>query len=315
MRVDISADVFVTATSLRPILNLLHCFATGRHDWSTSPLVVNAARGYLRIEAPGMAATIANLGQKAIVNAAWQTPISTNIVHVKSDNLIDMVEDLCRSAVVVVEDQENDGRFIRALAYVFGITRIIDAIEKGWLVVRHSGGERLLLVAQHERRAFRRQVRIAALLDSDRLVPSARTKNHDKADQLAALGLVVHVLELREAENYVPNRVLAAAGRASEMSSKLTELKRMSDVQRGHFDMKHGFGPVNGEPIVKDEQSALFTGLDNRTLRTLRGGFGRHLLSLLEAESKRLKAKDFAGVGLGVEFELRKILVKIESVI
>jgi hypothetical protein len=85
-------------------------------------------------------------------------------------------------------------------------------------------------------------IRIAVLIDSDRLVPPERLPNHDMADLLRADGVEVHVLALREAENYVPNRILASCGNPSTASITLTRLGNLHPDQRGHYDMKKGYG-------------------------------------------------------------------------
>src|SRR5262249_13891263 len=113
----------------------------------------------------------------------------------------------------IVEDQDSDGCFIRVLARVLQADQVLRALSQGWLEIEHGGGGSLAKVAESAVGRYRRLVRVAALLDSDRMVPGQRTNSHEKADRLRLLGVLVHVLELREAENYVPNRILRTIGR------------------------------------------------------------------------------------------------------
>jgi hypothetical protein len=55
MRVDLSADVFNAPDALTDLLNLLRCFAEGRHDWVSGSTVVDAAGAYFAEHAPNLA--------------------------------------------------------------------------------------------------------------------------------------------------------------------------------------------------------------------------------------------------------------------
>jgi len=129
----------------------------------------------------------------------------------------------------------------------------------------------------------------------------------------------VHVLELCEAENYVPNRVLGnvGAGRDAkrDASRKLDLLKRLTPQQRAYFDMKKGFVPSRDGQVIHNDQISLFDGLDQRVVVGLRGGFGSDLLKKMEEMSNNLAERDFASLGVDVVAELRTLLTKIASVI
>ena len=314
MRVRLASEVFGNARSLRPILNVLECFTTGRHDWVADARVLYAARVFFERVAANLADIIAQLGEKAAVDMAW-TAGETHVVDIGIDDLPDAVEDLCQPAVLVLEDLENDGNFVKALAHVFEDSRTLEAVDKGWIEIRHAGGDRLEVVARAERATFRRIIRIAALLDSDRWTPGSKTSNHDKADRLQDLGITVHVLRLREAENYVPNRILSGIGKPTDASAKLESLKRLNADQRGYYDMKHGFGPKSEPPKVRAEQAGLFAGVNVSDLIRLREGFGRKVLLAFYENRKRLKPADFSGIGAEVEQELRGFLAKVNRII
>ncbi|MGH3943011.1 MAG: hypothetical protein ACRDTG_31190 [Pseudonocardiaceae bacterium] len=316
MRVEFALEVFTRDGPMPPIVKVLECVAEGRHDWSADPPTLDAAESYFNIHAPKMSATYLELGRKGLVGAAWQPSSATALVHVMLSDLADVAEDLCRPAVLVVEDLNSDGFFVHAIAQVFRADRILEALSQGWLVIRHAGGEPLVTVAQADRCTFRREVRVVALLDSDRWLPQQRTRAHDKADDLRKSGILVHVLELREAENYVPNRVLSATiARPRDAQRKLKYVKRLTLVQRGYYDMKYGFRRRNGTIAVRNEQQELFHSLEEETMRALAEGFGRNLLSKLKQNCASLTVDDFAKLGPGVVAELRELLLMINKVV
>ena len=144
-------------------------------------------------------------------------------------------------------------------------------------------------------------------------MPGQHTSSHRKAERLAQVGVVVHVLELREAENYVPNRVLRHPGRFGDGLLKAELLLRLTPEQRGHFDMKNGFGPASRPVPV--EQAILFGRLDPATLTGLRGGFGKDLLRRMADGCPELTEQDFTSLGAEVAAELRSLLATVTSVI
>jgi hypothetical protein len=319
MRVEFAVEVFTDDAPLPPLVMLLDGIARGRHNWWADPASLAAAEIYFGLHAPRMVASYLELGRKGTVHSAWQSAseVSPATVRITLADLADLVEDLSRPAVLVVEDHVSDGCFVRALARVFAAERLLAALDRDWLVIRHGGGERLVSVAKAEREAFRRSVRVVTLLDSDRWLPDQQTHSHEKADQLRRHGVLTHVLTLREAENYLPNHVLhAAVARPSDASRRLDHLKQLDQRQRGYFDMKHGFRrTATGEPTVRDEQKELYADLDAGTVRVLSGGFGSHLLPLLERECARLTEQDFHKLGPAVVAELRELLSMINSVV
>lgn len=314
MRVSLDADVFSAPESLTDLIRLGHTFAKGPHDLIAEPKAIAVAVQYFSQYASGLAQTYAALAQKGTVATAWTAaPVASPVIQVTGADLADHAEDLCRPAVIVVEDLDSDQHFIKALCTVFRAHRLRTALTAGWIEFAHGGGtggvER---VAKQEAERFKRLKRVAALFDSDRLVPGASTGSHEKADRLRAKGVIVHVLEFREAENYVPNRILAGVHYQRKTHQKLQHLKQLSPPQRAHFDMKHGFRKTRG---ISAEQQSLYQGLPPATVRGLDEGFGEHLLRWLEASSGSLTERDFASLGDDVVAELRALLGKLTSVI
>lgn len=312
MLVEIAPEVFIGDGSLVPIIKMIGCFTDGRHDWSADPDALAAAERYFETYTPMTSSAYLDLGRKGLVAASWRQPGTTALVRITLNDLADAAEDLCRPAVLIVEDLRSDGCFVRSIATVFRADHLLKALSSGWLVIGHGAGERLAMVAEEERRRFRCKVRVVALLDSDRLRPLERTKAHQKADYLQTLSVLVHVLELREAENYVPNRVLSTT---KDARRKLQYVKRLSLTQRGHYDMKNGFRQKNGTFAIHGEQRELFDGLDDEIVQALGNGFGQDLLATLERQCGSLTEEDFSKLGPEVADELRKLLSMISGVV
>lgn len=317
VEIRLAADVFEDSPdSLVHILRLFRCFTEERHTWTTDPGVIEAAERYFKVHAPKHAAIVAALGRKAVVDVMWSSRNQARVPYeVPLDDLEDATDDLCCPAVLVVEDLVNDRHFVDALVHVFQASRISMALEKDWLVVRHSGGSRLELVAMDEVRKFKVKPRVVALLDSDRLNPGENAPSHTKANEMRAAGILVHVLELREAENYVPNRILALTGKHAVMSTKLKHLKKLDSDQRGYFDMKKGFAVKNSDPAIKPTQQALYAGISPAVVVALGEGFGMNILECLHKYRAGLKIEDFDRIGAGVAQEIETLLSVIESVV
>jgi hypothetical protein len=316
LRIDLSVEVFSAEEALPDILYLLNTVVDGRHEWATYPEVVEAASAYLRKHAPKLAQSYATLAHKSMVAAVWSgSSDAPKTVMVEPDSLTECVADLCRPALVVVEDRDSDGHFIRAVARVFGSQRLLRALDEGWLELEHGGGGSLARIAEAAVGKFKVCIRVVALLDSDRMIPGEETLSHRKAAKIRDLGAGVHVLELREAENYAPNRTLIETGRKRESSKRLAHLKKLTPEQRGHYDMKHGFGPTDKEATIPPAQETLFDGLDKATLRGLRGGFGKNILKVLEETSHTLTPRDFEALDVNLAAELRSLIAKISHVI
>jgi hypothetical protein len=318
MLVDIEAATFVGGPrNLKDLLVLMGMFADGRHRWLPSdPGALAAAHGYFRQHAPTIADSTVALAEKALVATTWQSGKASTPLQIDAVDLHDATEDLSKAAVLVVEDLTNDGHFIRALAKIFDNRAILSALEKNWMIIRHSGGERLEVVAGADRENFSNIVRVFALLDSDKLTPEQKTKSHEKAQRLAALDIKVHVLEMREAENYVPNRILALCGASRTKSSrKLTHLKKLTKEQRAYFDMKHGFGPENRPARIHEKQLDLYQGLSEQAKNALCGGFGNSILKTFHEHSRTISPKDYDSTSINSAREVRELLSVIQSIL
>lgn len=315
MRVELTVAVLEMEEPTDEISTLLGHFNKSRHSWVIAPQLVRVADSFIeRNMAPPRVPAYKQLARKAAKQQhAYRTSAAPQPVRIHPEDLKEHVEDLDRPAVLVVENDGSDRCFVKAVAKIFGASDILDAIEKRWLELGHGGGGDTYRRAQEEHGSFRRIKRVAALLDSDRWVPGTPVKNARRVAELRELGLRVHVLTLREAENYVPNKVLRAVRPFRTSSARLDHLKKLDHDQRGHFDMKHGFKRTNGVPA---QQRDLFAEVDARTIAGLEDGFGQSLLPAFEAMSDRLTDADLArDVGEAVPDELRGLLAMLREIL
>ncbi|MDG4791838.1 hypothetical protein O7626_39170 [Micromonospora sp. WMMD1102] len=324
MRVELAPEVFAdtddrtgpySLADLHRVYDLLRCFAEERHEWVVADVaVVAAVRDFVSSHLPKLAGTYTALAEDAAVAVnAWTgtTQATTEPVTVSRANLADYSDDLCQRAVIVVENQESDGHFLETVAYVLNHERILTAFRNRWVEIGHGGGSDLMKAALAAGNRFRRVIRVVAVLDSDRLIPRQRTGSHDKARTLKELDIGVHVLVRREAENYVPDKVLAGVGKLAEASARLDRLKQLTPEQRGHYDMKHGFTKIHKSPDATRAHAELFPDLDHRTRSALHDGFGSDLLSRMHTCREALTEHDFAQLGPDVVAELRALLATI----
>ena len=317
MQLNMNSEIFTSSESLPYILTLLRCVQDGKHVWVADENEATAAKAYMQEHVPSLADSYSSLAQKGTVQIQWigatQKPA---VITIRADNLGDAAHDLSRPAVVVVEDLTSDGSFLISLCAIFGADRITAAHSNGWLEIRHGGGGGSLpSVTRAEINLFRRHVRVAALLDSDRLVPGEHTDAYNRAEALQKLGATVHVLELREIENYVPNRALAAVRPQRTSSRRLKFLKRLTSDQRAVYDMKHGFGPASSPPVIPPRQVPVYGGLSQETLRGLRSGFGRNVASCMNGMTTTLTKRDFHGLGTSVVAEITTMLQNLARII
>jgi hypothetical protein len=320
MRVELSADV-LSDDGLELIATLIRYFSEDRHDWVVGVRQLPALEAYFTEQAPKRAGVWTHLASKSVVSQAWTAgPPRRGTVTVTRESLADHVEDLGSAARCVVENSEGDRAFVLAIAHALGVEKVIIAKERGWLKFVQGGGSgEVPKVARREREDFRRTTRVVFLFDSDRMTPEETSKHEANANELREDGIDGHILRLREAENYVPNRVLAAAPVSEPrrtLHERIDHLKTLTPEQRGHYDMKKGFS--KGERLqIPAAQHDLYRSLPEHTQVGLRLGFGDGLTQILlrEAEAGNLDESDFDALGPGVRDELHAILDLLHQIL
>lgn len=324
MVVRTESSAFGPAIALTKIVRLTELMARPCHRWLIDEAALQAFETYIDSAVfPPQASTFRELGRDAFTQSVAYAPEDARerTVVIDAENLEVMLGDLGRPAVMVVENVNADGDFVKGLARIFGNKMVITAVDEGWLDIEHGGGSGVRAAAQNAAERFRMSIRVFVLFDSDRLLPTDEAKCAQAAAALAQVGVSVHVLRLREAENYLPNRALAASGRSyrprdqRSLSARIDALTRLQAHQRGHFDMKNGFRLHQGDVQIPDKQLDLFDDVSDADRRQLVGGFGAGVLESLGAAEARLTLRDFAAMGSAVADELDEMLSKLNEVI
>jgi hypothetical protein len=322
MRVELDPDV-MSDDDFDDVFALLRLFAEDRHDWLViDPNQPDTIHAYLVKHAPHRAEVYGTLARKAFQNNMWRTEGGPHArdVKVSRESAKDHLWDLGRPARFVVENREGDGAFLLAVAHIFGDSKVIRANRKRWLEFVQSGGSgEVPKVVRNEISAFLRVQRVGFLFDGDHLTPDEQSKHESSAAALRSEGALGHVLSLREIENYVPNRILAAVPASGkerkELYSRIRHIKKLTMQQRAHFDMKHGFS--RQKPQQAAAQAVLYASLDAQTRASLNDGFGEGLPKLLmrEAEADNVTEADFETLGPGICDELRGLLALLRQII
>ncbi|MCU1453842.1 MAG: hypothetical protein JWN46_1988 [Acidimicrobiales bacterium] len=314
MLVEVSADLLGDPDGHGCCDAMLLMWTRRKHEWAlSSPAGLDQLLSSSWYES-GLTAdrkkTVRALAEHGFqAQAAYGGP-QTTIGLVGGDDGARQIESLFHPAVLVVENAESDSTFVRSILQAYDERALLEAIDKSWIVFRHSGGsggvvDRMLA----ELRVVGYAERLAALLDSDSRWPGEVTVNHKKAQQLADEGMRVHVLAKREVENYIPNRALAVRVSCRDL---IRWLKLLSHEQRSYYDMKKGFPAA---APVDEAYVSLWEDLDAGARTHLEEGLGDSVLGVLPIAIASLRPADFDGPDLNASAELLTLIELLKSMV
>ncbi|MFG1952705.1 hypothetical protein [Micromonospora sp. NPDC048830] len=248
MLLEIKTEVFTTGDRFT-VAKLLDLAMTGRHDWRPDKATAESAVRFAEL-LPFR--SVKEFVQQALVEASKPGGAEASVAVITVEQLKELLADLSRPAVLVVEDEINEGCFLVALAEAFGESRILRALQEDWLALGHAGGkDRMEQFVARRRQQFSVLIRVAALMDSDRKHAGHRTRNDTYAARILAIDGIteLHMWECRELENYIPCRAWEESfpGRAP----KVDALRRMSAQKRRYLDVKEHFGG-KAQPLIPD---------------------------------------------------------------
>jgi hypothetical protein len=200
---------------------------------------------------------------------------------------------------VLLENARTDGAFLRAMLPQAHREALLQAEQRRWWECSNGGGcgevrawAQTHAPAQrpsHEAQAWAVS-RHVAVLDSDARSPGVVSAQIQGVQQACeAAGVLVHVLERRCSENYLPLPALrrwaeSVHGQArSERLRRVNALGRLPRETRHHYNMKRGF---DGDGIHTGDLS-----IPHEDWRDLRDGFGNNIrdefLNVLRDESRQ----------------------------
>lgn len=290
MRVQLDPDVLADPGRFgRDVSAILDRCDRGQHQWVIDDLDEVLSSAWMRAAASwdkelaektfraAVDEPLRGVHARLLVVAAAALASPPAVAGVVRCSAADARQILSHPLYLVVENATSDWRFVRAIVATFARTRLAHAIERDWLVPDQAGGsgelsKRAAALAAMSKSAWR----IVVLMDSDRLVPGPLPDAvARRIATLNQLGASVITLHKREVENYLPGSLLSRP----ETHDAYVSWLHLSREQQDHYDVKYGFAgdKTTGEPVVSDEQSALFGGANPWHLKRLIGGFGKKI--------------------------------------
>lgn len=199
------------------------------------------------------------------------TSTTKSFVRIPDASLSDALCLLKAPLSILVENERNDGAFLRAVLRGPREREWKTALDQRWLVFDNGGGmqemgRRIQASSPDPRRTY-------VVYDSDARRPSEPSPEARRLARLCdAANLSNHVLKRRERENYLPSEALQLWVEESKHNTKslrrlLSQFRRLTDEQRHHFNMRRG---LKGD----GDDAPLFQGLDNFIQQALQAGFG-----------------------------------------
>lgn len=229
---------------------------------------------------------------------------------------------------IVAEDAGGDGGFLRCVAHGLDRAAICRAFEEKRLRLCHGGGSGL--DAELRRRAAElpeTRKRIFVLMDSDKLDQAHEPGKRKSAQKYEEkFGVLTHVLERREIENYLPAELLrnhVFNKRHSQDNEQRLRLlfklwrEAFTSAQRAFFDMEKG---LHDKSAPQERQLvAVLLEDDVHHGYALHGGFGGTIkdawYTWANNEPVRFDREWLSNLGETALNELKTICDKIESLL
>lgn len=194
---------------------------------------------------------------------------------------------MSRPFLIIVENDRNDGAFVRVMLPPDWSALLRDAEAHQW--VRFASGGGLGELTKHiERLDLQTRQWAVAVFDSDAWDPDRPSPESEAVGQRCVeLKIAHHRLTRRASENYLPLQVLAkwVAHRFSHSRTPhrcYNALKKLSPTHRHHFNMKGGLYADSGSNPPRI--SELFATLPEPTRQALHSGFTDKVTSLFHEE-------------------------------
>lgn len=271
----IVADDQIFAGSAHPELHeLLLACRDGRHQLEVLPPAAPCLKQWLVDHAGSVREhyqEILDTSQRELAISARRVTLSIPKVPLQVA-LILVKTPLC----VLVENERNDGAFLRAVLRGPREQEWRAALQKDWLAFDSPGG-----MQEVEKRIQSETVdprRTYVVCDSDARRPSEPSQ---AAQRLARLcqqkSIRHHLLQRRASENYLPIAALSlwveedrhGSTKPKELRRLLKQFQALSPPMRHHFHMKAGLAGDAKEP------SELFSDLNPFQSKALQSGFGK----------------------------------------
>ncbi len=276
MRVELESSLFEDVTAFRGLDRLFGFFEDERHQWDGSPDDSVFESSWLTEQSRATVA-IKEWLQKLVMHDAWADPHHLKLTVAPGAGQLDRVQKtvglsqahpvLECPAYIMVENEISDGRFLTAILRAYGAwDKLEQQFARGWIDWKHAGGTGQMseLVERILQDAAVLPQRILVVRDGDRTPTGIERSQETEIQRLneacTRTGVRLHVLHKRDAENYLPARLLPPRKVTQCMEDGLS-YKLLPQDARDVFDMKKVFGKQIGgrfsEPIEREELDTL----------------------------------------------------------
>lgn len=301
MRVVVSGDILTDRCQEAWKLHRLFSYACeGRHVITVDPgeslsawlskLDETSRSSYERAfqlalrAAPAQPVDVATVRIETTTTSAWNDPEAIL-------SLDDALRVLDESLAILVENAENDWKFLLGIMRRSERERIQRAVSNRWAQPVHGGGDTLKTQLETRLKLSPQALRTFVLFDCDRLHPDEhssqwtpiRPGQQPSACQAFELENLVKdkmpsrywMLQRRFIESYLPREELGPGAAKKTPADAVEEFYKLSQPQRWYFNMKEGF---DGDARRHDrERRGTLYREDQMLNPALRVGFGRQL--------------------------------------
>jgi hypothetical protein len=288
MIVEILKDIFEEDSNLRELDKLWHVIE-GRHKlFLRRDEDINALMESEWFET--QRGTVQEYIYESIQLSMQTTPTTSNVIisNQTDDKLFTIKEAdryLKQIFFILVENSNNDGNFLDAIFKIFekeGGKLIKEHYSEGWLEYDFGGGSSIKDVIQTKLNSYKNSIfiknkskylRFFVLIDSDRIYQTMPLDN-GKINLITFLkdnNIPFHILEKREMENYLPNKVINTI---PDYRSFIDAYLKLHPIQKDYFDLEKGFPDKSFEKLYKEkykgEFQKFYSNLDEKDIQTFR---------------------------------------------
>ncbi len=227
--------------------------------------------------------------KKNFVSSAYRTNgkrLKIGTENNDSDNIFTLYDGyifLDAPVLIFIENSYYDGKcYLGLLSKFKSADKITEFYNKRWLEFKNCGGKdgainqvnAVLKTFRKEALENHKYVRAILIKDSDKKTPTDVVNHDEFIDYFTSKNIIVHTLEKREIENYLPLDTLESQVEKIGLE-KINALKDFSPLQLDYYDYEKGFN-INSkkkldefyEDISGDNYESLKLGLSKAGFRT-----------------------------------------------
>jgi len=196
---------------------------------------------------------------------------------------------------IFLENAVNDGNFVLGLLNNFKSRgrKCLRFIEAGWLQLKNGGGKNdIINQIQNTLNLYQQRdldnteyLRAIVIVDSDKQNPTDVIESNNILTEFCNQNkIILHILEKREMENYLPIEILNDIDNIN--FDRVEALANLNEIQQDFYDLDAGF---NGKS--KNEIDDIFSNLTNEEYNILKTGFSQEIKTKTEVPQLFLSSR------------------------